>query len=594
MDCAKAKDLTARAVSGNASPADDAALRAHAAACPACSDAFARARKVWALMGRLPEARAARPVDPLTLTRRRPIPFWAAGVAAAVVLAAAGLLLFRPAPAAPVAERPAPVVEPAPARAQAESAPPEKKELVRVPAPPEDVKPAPPENKPETVVVHPVPEPAPPKAPEKKTEATAKAENAEPSPVPPVAPKPAAPGRETLPTAATVDRAEGQVVATINGETVPVSASFRLTDADALATIGKGSQAVLAYEDGTRLVLGADTSVGRILRRETEGKRIEILQGVVAAQVARRTGEDTLTFSTPHADARVAGARFILLVGPASTRLDVKEGKAKLVRKDDGAAVDVAADHFAVAAKGTSPVSRAIPGPKVALREDFERGRWSPIWTAQSEPGQGVKAAVQGDALVYSVERTAGADVSPSTLPNDPGPLKKTLDQVARISSLASKKDWPRAVALESKSTFAFSNEAPLRVRLNAWHSGTDADRLFWLGLNRGTPGQGLSVERRGDVLELRIDGAAEPLWKKELACAKDWESLELWITKDRIALRRNGLTMAVEANPLKTKAARISTGTCAKAELKEKAETRIDDLEAAWLTKEDFDHVSK
>src|SRR5688572_3465575 len=117
MDCAKAKDLTARAVSGNASPADDAALRAHAAACPACSEALTRARKVWALMGRLPEARACRPVDPATLIRRRPVPLWAAGAAAAVLLAAAGLLLFRPSPAAPapVAETPARAIELPPA-----------------------------------------------------------------------------------------------------------------------------------------------------------------------------------------------------------------------------------------------------------------------------------------------------------------------------------------------------------------------------------------------------------------------------------------------------------------------------------------------
>jgi hypothetical protein len=103
-----------------------------------------------------------------------------------------------------------------------------------------------------------------------------------------------------------------------------------------------------------------------------------------------------------------------------------------------------------------------------------------------------------------------------------------------------------------------------------------------------------VSLERRGDLLELRVDGAVAPLWKKELPCAREWESLELWITKDQVALRREGLTLAVEPNPLKTKVARLSTGTCAKAELKQEAETRLDDLEAAWLTKEDFDHISR
>jgi ferric-dicitrate binding protein FerR (iron transport regulator) len=607
MDCAKAKDLMTRAVSGNASTADDAALRAHAASCAACAEAFSRARAVWALLGRLPATRASRDVDPLKLVRRRPIPWWAAGVAAAVLLAAAGLLSLRPSPAVPanVAEKPAqvepPPVAPSPEQIRAEreleTVVQEKEEAHAPPAP--DVKPAPaapeqPEKgeKKGPLVAKPVPEPQ--KTPAKTEGETAKAE-APPAPVKPaVPPAPAAPSRDTLPTAATVDRAEGQVVATINGETVPVNALFRLTDADAVATLGKNSQAVLAYEDGTRIVLGGDTAIGRVLLRANEGKRIDVLQGVVAAQVARRAGEDALTFRTPNADARVLGTRLILLVGPASTRLDVKEGRVKLVRREDGASVDVTADHYAIAAKGTSLASRTIPGPKVALREDFDRGRWSPLWTPQIEPGQGVKTVVQNDALVFSVERTAGPDVAPSALPNDQGPLKKTLDQVQRLSALASKKDWPRAAALETKGNFTFSNETPLRVRVNAWHSGSDADRIFWLGLNRGTPGQGVSLERRGDLLELRVDGAVAPLWKKELPCAREWESLELWITKDQVALRREGLTLAVEPNPLKTKVARLSTGTCAKAELKQEAETRLDDLEAAWLTKEDFDHISR
>src|SRR5688572_4787905 len=415
MDCAKAKDLTARAVSGNASPADDAALRAHAASCPACAEAFTRARKVWALMGRLPEARPSRSVDPATLVRRRPIPLWAAGVAAAVVLAAAGLLMFRPSPTtpAPLAEKPPRAVEPPPAPPSPEQIRAEReldtviqeKEEARAPKP-ADVKPAPPAPEPaKELVARPVP--LPEKAPEKAPEPTAKAETPPAVPPAPVKP-PAPPSRDTLPTAATIDRAEGQVVATINGETVPVNALFRLTDADGLATLGKNSHAVLAYEDGTRIVLGGDTAIGRVLLRANDGKRIEIAQGVVAAQVARRAGDDPLTFATPNAEARVTGTRLILLVGAASTRLDVKEGKVKLLRKDDGASVDVTADHYAIAAKGTPLVSRTIPGPKVALRDEFERGRWNPVWTPQSEPGQGVKAAVQGDALVFSVDRTAG------------------------------------------------------------------------------------------------------------------------------------------------------------------------------------------
>jgi ferric-dicitrate binding protein FerR (iron transport regulator) len=588
MDCAKAKDLAARTVSGNATSSD----ADHAAACPACAQEIARARKVWALMGRIPAALPTRTVDPRSLIRRRPAGLWIAAAAAAVALGVAGLLLFRPAPAAPIAEQTAPAVEPTPEQVRVE------RELDTVvaekpdaPAPePEVVKPppAPPEEK-DPVVVRPEPVPAP--APEKKTpEAPKETAKVEPAPAPPVPPKPAPPSRETLPTAATVQGVEGQVVATINGEELPVKAAFRLTDADAIATRGKNSQAVLAYEDGTRVVLGGDSALGRVLSRG-EGKRIEIAQGVVAAQVARRAGDDPLTFSTPHADARVLGTRLVLLVSAASTRLDVKEGRVRLTRKDDGASVDVAADHYAVAAKGTPINARAIPGPKVALREDFERGRWSAAWTPQADPG--VKVGVQGGALVFSTPSAGPVDVAPGGLTNDPA-LKKSLEQVRRVEQLASKKDWARAAALETRGTFQFGNETPLRARVNAWSSHDDPDRLVWLGLNRGIPGQGISLERKGDVLRLWVDGAATALWQKTLPSAKEWETLELWITKDKIAVRRNGLTVAVEASPLKGKAAQLSIGSCAKAELAADEETRLDDLDVAWMTKADFDQISR
>lgn len=589
MDCSKTADLAARAVSGNATPAEDAALRAHAAACPPCAEALARVRKVWALMGRIPAAVPARTVDPRSLIRRRPVGLWIAAAAAAVALAVAGLVLFRPAPPVPIAEQPAPAVEPTPEQVRAE------RELDTVvaektdaPAPsPEDVKPLPPPEKKDPVVVAPAPAPTPEKAPEPPKRETARVEAA---PEPPVAPKPAAPSRETLPTAATVHSVEGQVVATINGEELAVKAAFRLTDADAIATLGKNSQAVLAYEDGTRVVLGGDSALGRVLRRG-EGKRVEVAQGVVAAQVGRRAGDDPLTFGTPHADARVLGTRLVLLVSAASTRLDVKEGRVRLIRKDDGASVDVAADHYAVAGKGLSLNARAIPGPKVALREDFERGRWSAAWTPQADPG--VKVGVQGGALVFSTPSTGPMDVAPGGLTNDPA-LKKSLEQVRRVEQLASKKEWARAAALETRGTFQFGNETPLRARVNSWSSHDDPDRLVWLGLNRGTPGQGISLERKGDVLRLWVDGAATALWQKTLPSAKEWETLELWITKDKIAVRRNGLTVAVEASPLKGKAAQLSIGSCAKAELARDEETRLDDLDVAWMTKTDFDQISR
>jgi ferric-dicitrate binding protein FerR (iron transport regulator) len=600
--CAQAKERIARGVSGNASAEEAAELRAHTTSCAACAAELDRARRIWALMGRLPALQPSRPVLASRLQRRRSLPLWAAGVAAAAVLAAVAALWPRS--SAPSATPEAPVVDRTPPRTEPEPvASPEQNRTER--ALDQAVKDALREKAvtPETpVLVTPLPAPsvppAPLAAPAPKPEAPQPKdlETAKPAPEPAPAPVPAAPSRDTLPLAARVDRVQGEVVALIGGQRTPVSAAFRLTGGDGLATVGKNSQAVLAYEDGTRVALGEDTVVSQVLDRRTpsDPKRIHIQQGVVAAQAPRQAGGESLVFVTPTAEARVLGTRLTLLVTPASTRLEVKEGRVKLMRREDEAAVEVGPDHYALAAKGTALVARAIPGPKGMAREDFERGRWSAAWILQAEPGQGLKVAVQSGALLFALGKTADSDVRSGSLPNDPGPLKKTFDQVQRISALASKKDWPRAAALESKLAYPFGNETPLRIRINAWHSQGDVDRLVWLGLNRGLPGQGLSLERRGDRLQLVLDGAAAPLWSQELACVRDWESLELWLTKDQIAVRRNGLTVAVEANPMKAKAVQVSVGVCAKAELAQDEETRVDDLDVAGLTKADFEQISR
>lgn len=592
MDCAQINDLIARGLSGNAAPADEAALAGHVAACASCAASLDRARRVWALMGRLPEIRSTRPA-----VRLRRVPAWAFGAAAAAaLLVVSALWLLRPqaAPVAPVpaanAKKQAPVeTAPSPEQVRTEQAlqqaveeKEEKEEQVKAPEPP--APPAPPLPAPREAPVVKAPEPAPAPVPAPKPAPVAQAE--------PAAPKP--PARDTLPTAAVVDKAQGQVFAVVNGERSEVGAAFRLTAADGLVTGGKNSQAVLAYPDGTRVALGADTVVATVLERKGDARRIHVQQGVVAAQVARQAAGESLSFLTPTAEARVIGTRLTLLVTAASTRLEVKEGRVKLIRKDDEATVDVGSDHYAVAAKGTILNSKAIPGPVVRVREDFERNRWSAVWAPELEPGQGIKLAPGNGLLSFQVLKAPTAEVVSGQLPGDNGPLKKTLEQVQALSALGAKKDWPRAAALETKGSFEFGNERPLRIRMRAWHSHADADRVVWLGLNRGVVGQGFSLERRGDELRLSIEGAPAPLWKKTLASVKEWESLELWVTRDRIAVRRDGLTVAVEDHPVKAKALQVSIGTCAKAELAQDGETRIDDVDVSWLTKSDFEQISR
>jgi hypothetical protein len=120
--------------------------------------------------------------------------------------------------------------------------------------------------------------------------------------------------------------------------------------------LGPGaSRAVVVFPDGTRLEAGPDTVLERL-----EPGTVHMTRGTLRASVARRAPGAPLTFRTPHAEAAVVGTDLSLLVGPASTRLEVREGKVRFRRLDDPAALEVTAGHYAVAERGARLESRLL------------------------------------------------------------------------------------------------------------------------------------------------------------------------------------------------------------------------------------------
>ncbi|MFN3486252.1 MAG: hypothetical protein ACK44W_12330, partial [Planctomycetota bacterium] len=95
IECAKVPTLTVRAVSGNADPREEEALREHLTLCAPCQQRDVRLRKVWNLMGRLPapahDARSARTVSRVLRLNVPPIPSGRRGAWIAGWAAAAGL-----------------------------------------------------------------------------------------------------------------------------------------------------------------------------------------------------------------------------------------------------------------------------------------------------------------------------------------------------------------------------------------------------------------------------------------------------------------------------------------------------------------------
>ena len=607
MNCTTSADLVTRSLSGNASAQDEALLRSHLAACPACADLHRSLSATWALMGRMPELASQSPAPAiparLTLLRR---PLWAAaGVAAAVlVIAALAFSLSKPAPSgsspAPVAVDPpktAPQVEPPLPREVGAPAPNEKPEA---PAPeaPAPVLPKAPETK--TAAAPASPEAPAPKlaAPENRSETperkdvVAKPENRpetrpEPKAIEPVpAPAPAA-----LPVLATLERVDGDVFDLAGGGRTAVKAGHKITANAALETAAKGGLAVLLFDDGTRVQLEADTLADSF--QAAGGKRVTLKRGALNAQIAKQPAGEPMIFATATAEARVLGTRLTLSVTPTSTRLDVREGKVRMTRKDDGASVEVGTEHFVVAGKGLSLTPKPMTGLRFAMREAFDRPRWGGGWVQGGDANLGLRLAVESGSFSLKALQKPAQDLGGGKMPSDAGELARKVQGATSLASL-SKKEWPRSAWIETRQAFGFSNEAPLRIRTRTWNSHNDADRIAWCAINRGVPGQGISLERRGGMLQLWVDGATAPVWKKDVAAVQEWETLELWISKDQMIVRRNEETLYVGANPLKVKGGSLSLGVNAKMELAQDEEVRFDDVDVILTTRAELDEVSR
>ncbi|MGH2690760.1 MAG: FecR family protein, partial [Actinomycetota bacterium] len=342
-------------------------------------------------------------------------------------------------------------------------------------APKPDPTPAP---QPEKPVVAQKPEP-PPSKPEKPAE---------------VAPEPA---RPTLPTVAVLDRVDGAVLLVAADARVAAKSGQEIAWEQGVEVVGLGSQAVVEYVDGTRLALGADTQVLQLTERKAgTGKRVHMSRGVLAAQVAKQPAAEAMVFTTPHAEARIMSTRFTLSVTATSTRIEVKEGRVRFARKDDGAAVEVGPNQYAVSGKGIALSPKTVAGPRVALKEQFERPnlKWGPGWVQGADAGSGLRFANENGALSLRVPQKPASQPSPADV------RSKGVD-VSR--KLVSKGDWVRSIWIETKQSFALSNEAPLRIRARLWQSHSDDKRISWVALNRNVAGQSLLLERRGNVLQL-------------------------------------------------------------------------------------------
>jgi ferric-dicitrate binding protein FerR (iron transport regulator) len=322
------------------------------------------------------ERRASRRAAWRRSVPRRAPPFLAFAAAALLAVGALALILRgpgrRPSPEAPPQARvETPAVTEAP-----------------VPPKPEPPPPPPPPPRPEPPPLEPMapvePPPAPPEIPEPPPE---KVREPVPSPAPVLERTRPAPLLTFL-------SVEGQVFVLDASGRSPAQKGTEIFQGQGVVSAGPAGRAALAYADGTRLDLGAETWVREFLDPRGAGKRVVLAQGTLSAEAARQPADRPMVFVTPHAEARVVGTALRLTLEPALTLLEVREGKVRFSR--EGRAVDVGAGQYAVAGPGLPLAARSADVNEIVLLPQEARTvgpEWAVVRDAKASSGVALEVA---------------------------------------------------------------------------------------------------------------------------------------------------------------------------------------------------------
>jgi ferric-dicitrate binding protein FerR (iron transport regulator) len=217
--------------------------------------------------------------------------------------------------------------------------------------------PTPPAPEPTPVVPKPeVPSPAPQPPPAPTPEETSPApvrQAVVPAPVP--APTPAAPSipRDTVVAVGTVEKVGGDVRILAGEKLIPASAGQKLLSGQGVETVGRG-RAVLSLDKGVLLEIGADTRISGVV-----GSDVSLERGSLQGDLQPARSRESVVVATGRARAEIGGTKFSLRSGPDGTWLGVDRGRARLQRKEDGAAIEIAAGQFGVVIPGMPFAPRA-------------------------------------------------------------------------------------------------------------------------------------------------------------------------------------------------------------------------------------------
>jgi ferric-dicitrate binding protein FerR (iron transport regulator) len=138
-----------------------------------------------------------------------------------------------------------------------------------------------------------------------------------------------------------VDRG-GKEFPALRGTELRAGDVVRTDDSSAARLRYAGEATTVVLRGGTRLRLAASES----------GKRLEILEGTIEADVAPQPAGRPMILASPQAEVSVVGTLFTVAAAPDRTRVEVDKGAVRVTGLAGKKEVDVAAGSFVVAESG--------------------------------------------------------------------------------------------------------------------------------------------------------------------------------------------------------------------------------------------------
>ncbi len=280
----------------------------------------------------------------------------------------------------------------------------------------------------------------------------------------------------------------------------PARAGTELRKGQGIVTEGSRSLAVLEFPDRTRLEIGPDAVVRRLVSEDGSSKLVRLEAGRVTADVTKQPAGRPMKIATAHAEAAVLGTRFLLTSEKDATLIQVEEGAVQFTAVQDRKSVVVRSGYQATAAPGRPLEEPAlVPGGVRYLEIDLEAGesKGDGLWrVAEGRAVRQEKASPRpgGEAAathLYKVDLKEGA-------------LLEAMVEVTQVApdTLGGREGWGfgLAAAFDSRDVILRSQQGAGSGSVLEFQ---DAKAIPFEHGQEGRYRLKLRIERRGDTAAL-------------------------------------------------------------------------------------------